>query len=248
MKIQVFIVRIVAVALIVFGSVMWQSRNNYIPGATLSERERDALTPLTSGSASDLSEICSVINDEGGWVLFIVEMNAIADATPRRFFQTASEPYGMFIEYDPSESAMLRLGLGLGPEKWNTDSRIRTVRRDEEMTIAIGITAQETQVATNVVRKRLAWPSDFAPVWRCDAVEFGQSARAFSSAATCDQCEVSVRYLAGSGTNELHRYMDSYTNMRRHHVMSWLGTCAFLGGILVLAVERRIRAKVGRIR
>lgn len=71
----------------------------------------------------------------------------VDDEQARRCVQTADEPFGSFIEYDPS---LLRLSPGLGPEKWNNELPIRYVRRDVAAYITNGGNRSQTRVVTNL--------------------------------------------------------------------------------------------------
>jgi hypothetical protein len=232
------------VLLIVTGSVTWLSRNNYSSDEILSRREFVDLAPVTAESPVDLSTACSSVQENEGWLLFVIDMNTIADNTARRYFQTSPEPFGLFIEYDPGESAMLRVGFGLGPEKWNSDVRIRTVRNDETMTIAIGVRNEETRIVSNVIDQRITWPGEFASLWKCDAVQVGSWKQPFVSGAECEGCRVAVRYMSGSEATALDRYLDQLSNLQRHNRIRWIGTILSLAGFFLLGLRRRdVRSK-----
>jgi hypothetical protein len=63
---------------------------------------------------------------------------------------------------------------------------------------------------------------------RCDAVRTDMS-----DEVVCEDCNVSVRYLAGSGGEELNDIMKSLSNRRAYETKRWLGNGLILLGLLL---------------
>lgn len=229
--------RLIGAALLIAGSLVWGDRNSFPNGGQIAQRDGGRFVSLNSRSPTNLTTECNTINNDG-WILLIVDLMLAADATPRTYFQTSDEPFGLFIEYDPDEAGLLRLGLGLGPEKWNTEMVIRRVRRNEPITIALGIELRQTRLITSVADRRITWPGAFVPHWRCDAVNIGDSDAAPMTALPCHQCDVSVRYATGVDRGELESLLDSYSNKRAHQWKRMLGSFAVVSGLYLLLVNR----------
>lgn len=241
MKAWVWALRVVGVVLVVVGSVVWGARNEYAPESALQGQLAVPLVSVDASTVTDLTAACNAVNQDEGWILFVVRAQLVSDAQARRYLQTADEPFGLFVEYDP---ALLRLGLGLGPEKWNTELPIRSVRRDESAVITIGVSRSQTRVVTNLADQQKVWPNGFAPQWRCDGVELGRANHTFASGATCQDCAVSLRYTTGTGITELNDLLSSLSNNRRHNTMRIAGTGLTLFGLAMLAFAFRRRPKV----
>ena len=182
LRVAPWAIRVVGVVAVVVGSAIWGARNEYSPETLLQRQLATTLVPVDTSTVTDLTATCNAVNQDEGWVLFVVSAQLVSDAQARRYLQTADEPFGLFIEYDP---ALLRLGLGLGPEKWNTELPIRYVRRDEFAVITMGVSRSQTRVVTNLGDQQTVWPNGFAPQWRCDGVELGRANHTFASGATC---------------------------------------------------------------
>ena len=236
MKVWVWALRVAGVALVVVGSVIWGARNEYSPENMIQRQLAAPLVPVDDSTVTDLTAACNAVNQEEGWILLVVNAWLVSDTQARRYLQTADEPFGLFIEYDPG---LLRLGLGLGPEKWNTELPIRYVRRDESAVITIGVSRSQTRVVTNVTDQQTVWPNGFAPQWRCDGVELGRANHTFASGADCQDCVVSLRYTTGAGITGLNDILDSLSNSRRHNTMRIAGTGLTLFGLAVLAFAFR---------
>lgn len=230
------------VVLVVSGSLVWQDRNSFPSGSQIAQRNDMEFVALDSRNPTDLTAECNTINGDG-WIVLIVDLMAAADATPRRFFQTSDEPFGLFIEYDPGEAGLLRLGLGLGPEKWNTEMSIRNVRRNERITVAVGIDQRSTRMVTSVADRRINWPDAFVSQWKCDAVQMGYSDGALTSALPCHQCDVSVSYATGVNSERLESLLDSLSNEKTHHWKRTTGSLAVLAGLYLLVFSRSRRSK-----
>jgi hypothetical protein len=231
LRVAPWAIRVVGVVLVVVGSVIWGARNEYSPENVLQRQLAAPLVPVDASTVTDLTAACNAVNQDEGWVLFVINAQLVSDAQARRYLQTADEPFGLFIEYDPP---LLRLGLGLGPEKWNTELPIRYVRRDESAVITIGVSRSQTRVVTNLADQKTVWPNGFAPQWRCDGVELGRANHTFASGATCQDCAVQLRYTTGAGITELNDLLDSLSNNRRHNTMRVAGTGLTLLGLAMI--------------
>jgi hypothetical protein len=226
---------IVSLCLIVGGSTVWSSRlSSFKPdervGIFLSEKVRY----VSAEQKLDLSKDCALAETENGWVLFFLRANLINDNRFRRYFESAEEPIGLFVEYD---YGLLRLGLGLGTDNpvSNKSLSIRTVRQPETTEIFIGVTRDETRVVTNATDKSTPWLNEFSG-WSCDSVQFGDDDTRLSTGDNCEECSVTLGYASGTDTAELDAVLDKVSNLRDFNVRRWMGTLLILVGIFGLII------------
>lgn len=232
-------IALVALFLMVGGSALWRTRSNF---SEVSQVQRAlTLMPLNVSrtGVSDLSAACRMAQDPDGWVVFAASLNLESDDVPRRYLQTAEDPFGLFIEYDPRDSGLLRLGLGLGPEKWNTDLPIRIVRADARETIIVAVTRNETRLVTNVVDRRVRWPGDFVENWRCDAVSLGSPDMAKDSVLYCESCRSTLLYSSGLGLATMNTALDQAVNIPRFHLSRIGGSMMVLVGLALMKYATR---------
>jgi hypothetical protein len=228
-------------ALLVLGSLLWLSRTKTPDVNVFVEKLGAALETASAGQEARLLSACKAVNSSGGWLVFVATMNLQSDDVPRRYLQTADEPYGLFIEYDPTESGLLRLGLGLGPDKWNTELPIRTVRRNESTQIFIGISREETRVVTSVVDRRIQWPGEFVDEWRCDNMKLGIDQEVPGSLMYCKNCQVRLEFLEGTGTATMQTALDAMSNIQTYQFARISGSLLSAVGLGLLgwAIRRR---------
>ncbi len=232
---------LVALFLIVGGSSLWRTRSNF---NELSHVKRDlTLMPLriASTGVSDLSAICQMAQNPDGWVVFAASLNLKSDDIPRRYLQTAEDPFGLFIEYDPADSGLLRLGLGLGPERWNSDLPIRTVHEDTRETIIVAVSRDETRLITNVVDRSVQWPGDFVDDWRCDQVSLGSPDMERDTVLYCESCRSKLYFASGVGLAKMNAVLDRTVNIPRFHVTSTAGSVMVLAGFALMTYATRRR-------
>lgn len=244
MKARVWTLKVVGVVLVVVGSVIWGTRNEFVTEDVFQRQLVAPLVTVDDVTLTDLTAACNTINRDQGWILFVLDAQLVSDAQARRYLQTADEPFGLFIEYDPP---LLRLGLGLGPEKWNTELPIRYVRRDEAAIIAIGVSRSQTRVVTNLTDQQTIWPDSFASQWQCDKIELGRANHTYASGADCQACQVRLRYTTGGGITALNDLLDSLTNRRSHNTRRMVGTGLTLIGLAMLALDWRRWSKIDLI-
>ena len=232
------VVKLVAVVAMVIGSFVWSSRLDYAPEQILAESLGERLSDVDQDSVTDLSASCAVAAD--GWMLFVLDTKLIPDKTPRTFFETADERFGLWVEYD---TGLVRLGQGLGPDSLdsNTEIPIRWVRRDERALIAIAVTRNGTRVVTNATDKQNAWPGDLVSVWRCDKVQIGSDTRELSEGKECMSCDARLRFATGENLVELETLLDNLSNVNEFNAKRWIGTSLTIAGFLVLVRRIRIR-------
>lgn len=228
------------VVLVTTGAFVWTQRDEYSPNRQIELAMGERLISLGGEPNRDLSDVCKGVHSNGGWILWVIDLSVTNDGVPRKFFETSQEPFGMFVEYDPPD---LRLGLGLGPEKWNTELPVRVVRRNEIVTLAIGVTTTETRVVTNVVDRRKAWPMEFLPLWRCDDVRYGAETKNLDSGLGCEGCMVTVRYAIGTEETSLSGLLDSVNNIQRYQIVRLTGTALTLFGVIVCILGARLTGK-----
>jgi hypothetical protein len=239
MKLQKFLLVLVGVGLAVAGSLVWKSRLEYSPETLLQRKLGSGLLEVDSEKPNDLSEECNIASEQGGWILFVMNAQLLADNKARTYFETAVEPSGLFVEYDPG---MLRLGLGLGPgsAESNLELPIRLVRNDETATIIIGVSRDETRVITNGVDRRIGWPGDSYREWRCDPVQIADDIRESSHGYRCEGCNTRLRYATGQDPASLGSLLDGLSNVERFNTRRFIGTGLTLVGLaLVLTRFRR---------
>lgn len=227
----------------VLGSVVWSARLDYEPEAFLEREMGSRLVAISPRRVTDLSEQCRMATQQGGWLLFVMDAQLLADDRFRTYLETAPEPFGLFVEYD---LGTLRLGLGLGPDSdaSNAELPIRLVRSSEHATIAIGVTGDETRVVTNAIDKKVKWPGSFSDQWRCDAVQLADDLRESSHGNTCQGCETQLRYAVGRDVSELNAILDDLSNVRRFNFLRVIGSILIIMGLVT--VLRQFRAPDSR--
>ena len=233
MKVRDRIVSLLGLGLVVAGSFVWTSRFDYSPQEILDDRLKARLMEVDSQNTTNLNEACDYSRTFPGWVLFVMDANLVSDSEIRTYFETAEEPYGLWVEYD---NGLLRLGMGLGAQsvESNTEVPIRWVRRDETITVAIGISLDETRVVTNAVDKLSQWPGAYYPEWSCEKVRIGRADRSLSEGYGCPDCSVRIRYATGRDIDELSRLLDDLSNVEEFNLRRWLGSALTLFGFAVL--------------
>lgn len=217
MTIRCLLIRILAAACIVGGSVLWKSRLEYSPEGALQGNGHLEIASIDSKSTSSLEGACNIGARKGGWILFFISASLLSDNVARGVFETAINEQGLFLDYNPEDSALLRAGLtSSGVTKFVP---VRTVRRDEDIFIAIGVRYMGIRVVTNAVDRVFQWPDFRIQQLRCDAVTPG-----LSDEIACERCEVEVRYVIGSGESEFNEIMNSLSNRRRYEAKRWSGS------------------------
>jgi hypothetical protein len=246
MKVQKWTLSLVGAALVVAGSLVWMSRFDYSLQGVLDERLGDRLIEVNALATTNLTEACDYTRTYPGWILFVMDANLVSDSEIRTYFETAEEPEGLWVEYD---NGLLRLGMGLGPQsvESNTEIPIRWVRRGEAITVAIGISLDETRVVTNAVDKVSQWPGAYYPEWSCETVRVGGADRRLSEGYRCPGCNVRLRYATGSDIEELSRLLDDLSNVQEFNMRRWLGSALTLVG-LVLLIRSQFRVSPLRYR
>lgn len=241
MRVRKWTLSFVGAALVVAGSFLWTSRFDYHPQAILDARLTDRLIEIDSQTTTDLSKACDYTKTYPGWILFVMDANLVSDSEIRTYFETAEEPEGLWVEYD---NGLLRLGMGLGPQsvESNTELPIRWVRRDEAITVAIGISLDDTRVVANAVDEMSQWPGAYYPEWSCKTVRVGGADRRLSEGYRCPGCNVRLRYATGSDIAELSRLLDDLSNVQEFNLRRWLGSALSLIG-LVLLIRSQFRLR-----
>jgi hypothetical protein len=226
-----------AAVLVVGGALIWNSRLDFSPEAALQGSNAPPMTLIDPATTSNLTSACNLAERRQGWLLFVITASLKSDNVTRGFFQTANDEQGLYIEYAPGDSAMLRVGITSdGTTKWVP---IRTVRRNEEAFIALAVRPGRVRVITNAVDTTTYWSDFRVDQLRCDAVRTDMS-----DEVVCEDCNVTVRYLAGSGGEQLNGIMDSLSNRRAYETKRWLGNGLIATSIISIGIARlRIKAK-----
>lgn len=240
MKLRMIVLALTGAILLTAGSMVWRSRLAYSPEASIQIALGTRLVEIPIGTDSNLTDACRVVNDDNGWILFILNASITNDDKNRTFFETAEEPLGLYVEYEPG---LFRLGLGMGPGNTNAAGElissmelpIRRVHRREDAQVFIGVTRDVTRVVTNTRDARIAWPGYLADEWKCNAVRITDDTRESTHGYTCSGCDVRLRYATGSKPSELDEVLDSVSNMRQFNVRRWSGTALTFLGVAVVA-------------
>ena len=244
MKLRTLVLALTGAILITSGSMVWRSRLAYSPEVSIERALGTRLVEVPKGPNADLTDACRVVTEGNGWVLFVLSASITNDGKIRTFFETAEEPLGLYVEYEPG---LLRLGLGMGPGNVNEAGElisnielpIRRVHRKEDAHVFIGVAKDVTRVVTNTRDARIAWPGYLADEWKCNAVRIADETRESTHGYTCSGCNVRLRYATGREPSELDDVLDSVSNIRQFNARRWLGTALTLLGIA--GVARSIR-------
>jgi hypothetical protein len=65
-----------------------------------------------------------------------------------------------------------------------------------------------------------------------------------SDEVVCEDCNVTARYLAGSGGEQLNGIMDSLSNRRAYETKRWLGNGLVGLGVIACVQLSRIRSRL----
>lgn len=215
------------VALVVGGAFIWNSRLDFSPEDALQGSSAPSLTPVNSSAISNLTSACNLAARKQGWILFVITASLKSDNVTRGFFQTANDEQGLYMDYQPGDSAMLRIGIT--SNDMTKFVPIRTVRRNEEAFIAVAIRPGRVRFVTNSVDITSYWSDFRVDRLRCNAVRTDMS-----DEVVCNDCNVTIRYLAGSG-DKLNVIMNSLSNRRTYETKRWLGNGLIFAGLLLAA-------------
>jgi hypothetical protein len=216
---------------VVGGAFIWNSRLEFSPEAALRASNAPPMALINPATTSDLTSACNITERKQGWLLFVITASLKSDNVARGFFQTAIDEQGLYIEYDPGDSAMLRVGITSdGTTKFVP---IRTVRRNEEAFIALAVRPGRVRVITNAVDTTTYWSDFKVNQLRCDAVRTDMS-----DEVVCEDCNVTARYLAGSGGKQIDELMNSFSNRRAYETNRWLGNVLISVGIFSVGIAR----------
>jgi hypothetical protein len=238
-RLRKLLLLLLGLGLSVVGSFIWNSRFEFAPEAVLQQSLGSQLQEVPIGQPRDLSEECNIASEQGGWILFVMDAKLLADNKVRTYFETAREPSGLFVEYDPG---LLRLGLGLGPDSTesNLELPIRLVRNDELATVMIGVSRNETRVVTNAVDRQIAWPADYYREWRCDPVQIADNTKESTHGYLCEGCNTRLRYATGQDPAQLGALLDEISNIEQFNLRRFMGTGLTLAGVTIVLTRSRI--------
>lgn len=227
--------------LVILGSIIWSDRLNYGGRSAIKASGlASELVPIDQPE-TDLSNECEAARTGTGWLLLLIDTKLIADDTFRGYFETAPTSAGLFMEYDPGEDGVLRLGIAT-----KTDPnfvRLRTVRRDESAVLALLIRRDDVRIVSNAVDRTVSLPAEPRPSWSCSGVRVGSS-----DGVDCPQCSTEIRYATGVDPRDAHRYLDALSNLREYNVKRWSGSgLSMLGATcLTLIPLTRFRRRIRR--
>lgn len=222
---------LLGVALVVYGSFEWSRRLTYQPDVGKLIGSGIELTDFSNPDTAQLIAACRGVEQSNGWLLLVIRTNLVADQIFRGYFESAPDERGLYVEYDPFEvSTGPSFRLGISSQVQNTLVHLRTVRRDEDAFVALGIQSDQIRVVTNGVDRIEQYVESFQPSLSCDSPVVG-----LADEIDCKGCDISVRYAAGSDQLQLTEALNSLSNARSYNVRRVLGTVAtFIGSFLVL--------------
>ena len=240
MRIRSVVLALFGIVLVLVGSMLWRSRFAYSPEHTLQQTLGNRLSEVPLKATVDLSDACRVATEEDGWILFILNSSLTNDNTIRTFFETAEEPLGLYVEYEPG---LFRLGLGMGPGNVNEagetisniEMPIRRVHQKEDNQVFIGVTKDETRIVTNTRDARIAWPGYLADEWKCNAVQVADDESSSTHGYTCMGCDAQLRYATGKNLQELRDVLNSVSNLYEFNIQRWTGTMFVVVGLALVA-------------
>jgi hypothetical protein len=219
--------RVLGALLIVMGSLLWNDRLKFDPESVIAQSELSSeLAPVVDGERGLVSQ-CSAARSGAGWLMLLVDTEIQADDTYRGYFETAPKSSGVFMEYDPGENGLLRLGVAGDPA--TTFIPLRTVRRNETQTLALLINGSKLRIVGNAVDRYVSLPEDTTPTWECSEARVGSA-----DGAPCPDCGVTLRYAYGSTLRDADQFLDSLSNMRSFNLKRWLGSGMSMVGIVIL--------------
>ena len=244
MKFRSIVLAVTGVLLLIAGSMTWHSRFAYSPETNIQRALGTRLVEVSKVTDVDLTDACRGVNEGSGWILFMLNASIINDDKIRTFFETAEEPLGLYVEYEPG---LFRLGLGMGPGNVNEAGEsvsnielpIRRVHRSEDAYVFIGVTRDVTRVVTNTRDARVAWPSYLADEWKCNQVRVADNEKVSTHGYTCKGCNVRLRYAIGGDVGELSDILQSVSNIRQFNTRRWVGTGLSLLGIVFIMISIR---------
>ena len=244
MKLRSVVLALTGAMLLTAGSMVWRSRLASSPEASIQRALDTRLVEVSKVADVDLTDACRGVNEGNGWILFVLNASITNDDEIRTFFETAEEPLGLYVEYEPG---LFRLGLGMGPGNVNEAGEsvsnielpIRRVHRSEDAYVFIGVTRDVTRVVTNTRDARVAWPSYLADEWKCNQVRVADNEKASTHGYTCKGCNVRLRYAIGGDVGELSDILESVSNIRQFNTRRWVGTGLSLLGIVFIMISLR---------
>lgn len=233
-----------ATALVVLGSIVWSSRIDTDIPEQLSSGFGASLTAVSPNSVVDLTRVCDEVRSLDAWLLFAVETEVKSDNKLRRYFQTATDDRGIFLEYDGPEQGNLRVGMGTAADAVLT--RVRTVRRNERATILIAVQPKEIRVILSGVDRVIPWANQLGVTAACDAV-----AQFSTTSPECEDCRLTLRYATGKNVQRLNNELDALANVGQLNARRWLGSAMVLAGLGLSLTRRdalnRLRKRLDRL-
>lgn len=239
MKLRTLVLALTGAILITSGSMVWRSRLAYSPEVSIERALGTRLVEVPKGPNADLTDACRVVTEGNGWVLFVLSASITNDGKIRTFFETAEEPLGLYVEYEPG---LLRLGLGMGPGNVNEAGElisnielpIRRVHRKEDAHVFIGVTKDMTRVVTNTRDAQISWPGYLADEWKCNAVRIADNMRRSTHGYTCEGCDTRLHYAIGRDLSELENLLDSVANVSQFNFRRSTGTSLIFLGLAAI--------------
>lgn len=222
---------VIAGMLILGGSFIWSHRLDFSLEPAFQAAKASSVSLIDPAVTSDLTSACNFAERKEGWMLFIATASLTSDDMTRGFFQTALDEQGLFMDFNPQDGYLLRVGVTSdGTTRYIP---LRTVRVNEEVSFVIAVRSGMMRAITSGVDKLISWPESKVEQLRCDAVRTDMS-----DEVACGDCNVTLRYFAGSGNSELDDILDAVSNRRAYEVKRWLGNGLIALGLLSLVIRR----------
>jgi hypothetical protein len=209
---------LVAIVMFVVGSYLWNQRYDKTPSFAKRLDFHGAI--LTEAKSMIPLEGCQELSDGQSWLVLVMRARLFGDGIARGYFQSSKEQNGIAISYEPDNE---RLGPNVSVSIPGGDTRfvvpIRTVRREEELETLVGVSSHQVRIVANGTDKEFLPPTGFGIDVHCDSVQVGSVGQ-----LKCDDCAVSVAYLAGSGVTRMNELLDSVSNRNATHARRLFGT------------------------
>lgn len=216
--------------------MLWVSRLEYKPENALAEVAAQEIVQVSSKAPTNLAVACTRVSQSQDWMLLVLRTAVVGDSEARRFFETASDSYGMFVDYNEGR---LRIGLGLGPELDTQFVPLRLVRYAEDFVVFIGITNREIRAVANTLDESILIPDSFMSTLNCESFKVVQGSSNRLAGTACKVCKTSVSYLTGNDEAQLDKILDAASNMKRFRRFGVGGTALGSLGALLMFLPRR---------
>lgn len=207
----------------VFGLLVWTTRSQ----AEISWAQVKSMNNVKfhefDGRPTFLEEICTASQVEGNSLVLAVVMRTYPDDIPRGYFETARDDRGLQLEYDPSESGILRLAVGSSFPNGQVVP-IYHVRQENEQVILIQLSGDgQLRIVTNTVDRSFVVSSELV-----GNIECTENYLNVADGTECVSCDTKLM-AAGSSRASIDAFMNSMS--KESVTRRWV----FVSSVLILA-------------